>query len=990
MAKKIFGEIKPWDGTSGTGADARALIKANFALVNEAIDELMVSAQGFYDVSAEIPLTPGTYYTFETARMAVPTNIRAKKLTIAFDTSATTFEMHEFYQGEVSAWTTEGNWRNNTSKALFAIAQVQAGLNTESAARIAGDQSLSDKVDTAVAGYLGSIAYNATAPTPGKDGWYRFNTGGSCTFLTGGAQTVAAEDILEVTFAAGVHTYKRTPHDSTAQDLFNVTVKVPLSAGSYYTDITARNAVPVANRKPNLFVTHISADGSTVLQQFVGSNIGAWSVALNWKNSGLIYKTGKNKFNVNSAENVPGYYVDPTNGNLIVNASYNTSHWMRVNPSTVYHFSNANKVIWADAALAFISGTSGGSATKTSPSNANYVRISDTPAYFTPLQVEETSGTVFEAFTEWYEYQNIKVLGSQLKDLLVITSQIADAAITAQKTDFIVPGKNKFNINASDVSLAHYVASADGVLYPNSAYNATGLTPVMPGQVLTLSVGGQIAFYDINKARIGGINGANAVPYTLTVPANTFFMKGSVLIAYWTFFQIEIGSSVTAFEAYKNALKIEYIPASVTPFINDIAIPAKLYMLSGTQNDMFIEPIMKRWKPFNDSVRFSGTAAFTRRLQRVASVSVPVDGATIISTLINHDSFSTVKSKTSTIVLGTKSVGSTEIDVQIIGDSFTNGAFFKDALLDKGYCPNIKMIGLRKVASETNQHDEGRGGWTLANYMTVTTDVNNLNPFFQPDSTFKYWGSTGFWINAWKVFRGTAGGGTEPTYSAGRYDDVLSLFDETTGFKLTPTTNDIVYDSTAATYKIWSGSAWVATTYATYAWSFNYTKYLAMWSLTTPTILAIMLGLNDFRDNTDPENISFTAWNTNMNAVKAAYLAAVPTGRFVICIPSSSCGIMDNEGGYFTIRQNAAMWLLRKNIIDTYDAREAESIYLVDVGITIDNYAGMSFSSDTTQTKPYSAYAGSDTIKVQTGNPHPYPNYPTMGIPLAAFIQKYR
>ena len=27
---------------------------------------------------------------------------------------------------------------------------------------------------------------------------------------------------------------------------------------------------------------------------------------------------------------------------------------------------------------------------------------------------------------------------------------------------------------------------------------------------------------------------------------------------------------------------------------------------------------------------------------------------------------------------------------------------------------------------------------------------------------------------------------------------------------------------------------------------------------------------------------------------------------------------------------------------------------------------------------------------IQTGNPHPYPNYPTMGIPLAAFIQYYR
>jgi len=39
MLTKTFEEIKPWDGTSGTGAEAREVIKQNFAKVNEALTE---------------------------------------------------------------------------------------------------------------------------------------------------------------------------------------------------------------------------------------------------------------------------------------------------------------------------------------------------------------------------------------------------------------------------------------------------------------------------------------------------------------------------------------------------------------------------------------------------------------------------------------------------------------------------------------------------------------------------------------------------------------------------------------------------------------------------------------------------------------------------------------------------------------------------------------------------------------------------------------
>lgn len=163
-----------------------------------------------------------------------------------------------------------------------------------------------------------------------------------------------------------------------------------------------------------------------------------------------------------------------------------------------------------------------------------------------------------------------------------------------------------------------------------------------------------------------------------------------------------------------------------------------------------------------------------------------------------------------------------------------------------------------------------------------------------------------------------------------------------------------------------------------------------MWNLKPPEILAGFLGLNDFRDAPDPATIDFARWNERIEKVIASYLQAVPGGKFVLMIPSSACGIMDNQQGDFTIMQNACMWELRKNIIGHFDNRVKEHIYLVDAAIAIDNVNGTRFMHDSLYTEPYEAYEGAESYKVQYGNPHPYPNYPAIGISLAAFIQRVR
>jgi len=427
-------------------------------------------------------------------------------------------------------------------------------------------------------------------------------------------------------------------------------------------------------------------------------------------------------------------------------------------------------------------------------------------------------------------------------------------------------------------------------------------------------------------------------------------------------------------------------------FTNDICLPSKLYMLSDTQNDIFVEPLIKRWRPYNDVVRFSGSAEYSRRLQRVASISNPVAGSTVILELVNQDEFRTLKALSSTIEVGQSGVGADTIIISIIGDSFTNGAFFKDALLEKGYAPKVKMIGLREVVDYQGQFDEGRGGWTLKSYFQVTNlRTQAYNGFWQPEEKYNYWGSTAFWNLVKQIaLNPERNWSFQEKYNASRYHSNAGLFDANTGYKLNPDKNDLIYDNSLKSYMLYNGNKWKEVEYEDFTWSFDYSKYLSMWNLESPMILAEFLGLNDFRNAPDPTSIDFKEWNSKIEELITSYLKAVPSGKFVLMIPSTTCGILDNMAGVFTTKQNASMWELRKNIIEKFDNRTNQNIYIVDGGIAIDNQNGTLFRTDSTFTLPYLGYKGDERIAVQFGNPHPYLNYPTMGISLAAFIQKYR
>ncbi|MGN0852655.1 MAG: hypothetical protein ACI4Q3_04680 [Kiritimatiellia bacterium] len=423
------------------------------------------------------------------------------------------------------------------------------------------------------------------------------------------------------------------------------------------------------------------------------------------------------------------------------------------------------------------------------------------------------------------------------------------------------------------------------------------------------------------------------------------------------------------------------------PFTNDICLPSALWMLSGTQNDMFVQPFIKRWRPHDDFVRFDmtpKTGAFLRRLNHVASIAEPVEGAVIDVSLVDGRTFDVVKRQRTTLRVGQKGIGRGDVYAQILGDSFTHGQFFRKALLESGAVPNLHLVGLLKCGD--GQYNEGRGGWTLNSYFNVPTrECQSYHGYMQP-AEGRYWGARAFWKLAWKCARKTQPKGFEPTYSCSRFDDQVGRFDERTGVLLDPQPGDIQFDGDANTMVRWEGTAWQPVDAKALGWHFDYGTYLKMWNLKAPQFLFVLLGLNDFRGRLDAD---FTSWGERIRIVKESYLNACPNGKFVIAIPCSTCGSIDNAAGDFTPRQNAAMWRFRDWLIRNFDRREAEGYYLLDAGIATDNDHGFNPARGPV-TAPYADYRGAETLNVQTGNPHPYPNYPSMGYPFAAFIQYYR
>jgi len=84
-------------------------------------------------------------------------------------------------------------------------------------------------------------------------------------------------------YAKGIgDSYDAVKLDKTAVDIYNVTLAVPLPAGSYYNSTTARAAVPIDVRKKGLELIYETSAGVWYKERFIG-DIANWTAASNWE-----------------------------------------------------------------------------------------------------------------------------------------------------------------------------------------------------------------------------------------------------------------------------------------------------------------------------------------------------------------------------------------------------------------------------------------------------------------------------------------------------------------------------------------------------------------------------------------------------------------------------------------------------------------------------------------------------------------------------------
>lgn len=158
----------------------------------------------------------------------------------------------------------------------------------------------------------------------------------------------------------------------------------------------------------------------------------------------------------------------------------------------------------------------------------------------------------------------------------VTTSKVSDLAITKSKTDFI---KTSNNLLGKELLLYAKIPDSTGKLIYQNARNTSHLIKVKG----LISFTGVIALtqYDSNKSFIKQTTYTSGTKNTLTLEANTEYIRATVTDTFLETCQLNLGSTLLPYENYvKNELtkNIEPEKKSVKKEHVDFVIPAKLIL----------------------------------------------------------------------------------------------------------------------------------------------------------------------------------------------------------------------------------------------------------------------------------------------------------------------------------------------------------------------------------------------------------------------------
>lgn len=161
---------------------------------------------------------------------------------------------------------------------------------------------------------------------------------------------------------------------SSEVDFYNVTVRVPLPSGNYYTAVQARAAVPLDSRKQGLVITYATGSASWSSEQFYKGDVEDWVLSSNWKTygastsvSGDFVVNGTNSSTVNIITDTNNVNIGSNTGNVNVDTSGNINSGSSITTANTVKGKQVN-----------ITGTETGVAIKAESGDVNLTTVTGT------------------------------------------------------------------------------------------------------------------------------------------------------------------------------------------------------------------------------------------------------------------------------------------------------------------------------------------------------------------------------------------------------------------------------------------------------------------------------------------------------------------------------------------------------------------------------------------------------------------------------------
>jgi lysophospholipase L1-like esterase len=166
-----------------------------------------------------------------------------------------------------------------------------------------------------------------------------------------------------------------------------------------------------------------------------------------------------------------------------------------------------------------------------------------------------------------------------------------------------IEGENGRNLfNKAKITPGKYVRWDSGTIGSNENYSLSEYMPAIANTSYAVNFGDQLAFFDINKNYLGGVNNNNNPDQSATfvTPGNTRYILMSIPNAKVDTAQLELGTKSTDYEEYKVVLPTKYFDVDTMKAIeNAKLLPDKQYKT--------IQSIFRRlWNTSGLKIKFIG------------------------------------------------------------------------------------------------------------------------------------------------------------------------------------------------------------------------------------------------------------------------------------------------------------------------------------------------------------------------------------------------